>query len=48
MVTTTSGFDLDHVQSLADLSLQAAAGLAEVPVPVYATIIGGTRAAHKA
>lgn len=48
MVTTTSGFDLDHVQSLVDQSLQAAAGLADVSVPVYATIIGGARAAHKA
>ena len=48
MVTTASGFDLDHVQSLVDRSLVAAAGLAEVPVPLYATIIGGARAAHKA
>jgi hypothetical protein len=48
MVTTTSGFDLDHVQSMVDQSLQAAAGLAEVPVPVYAMLIGGARAAHKA
>ncbi|VDS09263.1 hypothetical protein PARHAE_02460 [Paracoccus haematequi] len=48
MVTTASGFDLDHVQSLVDRSLEAAAGLAEVPVPLYATIIGGVRAAHKA
>ncbi|TGD41401.1 hypothetical protein EEB11_18660 [Pseudotabrizicola sediminis] len=48
MVTTTSGFDLDHVQSLVDQSLQAAVGLAEVPVPVYAMLIGGARAAHKA
>jgi hypothetical protein len=48
MVTTASGFDLDHVQSLVDRSLEAAAGLADVPVPLYATIIGGARAAHKA
>ncbi|WP_411837302.1 hypothetical protein [Paracoccus sp. ME4] len=48
MVTTTSGFDLDHVQSLVDRSLEAAAGLADVPVPLYATIVGGARAAHKA
>lgn len=48
MVTTTSGFDLDHVQSLVDQSLLAAAGLADLSVPVYATIIGGARAAHKA
>jgi len=48
MVTTTSGFDFDHVQSLVDRSLEAAAGLADVPVPLYATIIGGARAAHKA
>lgn len=48
MVTTVSGFDLDHVQSLVDRSLEAAAGLADVPVPLYATIIGGARAAHKA
>lgn len=48
MVTTASGFDLDYVQSLMDRSLEAAAGLAEVPVPLYATIIGGARAAHKA
>ena len=48
MVTTTSGFDLDHVQSLVDQSLQAAAELAEVPVPIYAMLIGGARAAHKA
>lgn len=48
MVTTTSGFDLDNVQGLVDRSLEAAAGLADVPVPLYATIIGGARAAHKA
>lgn len=48
MVTTTNGFDLDHVQSLVDQSLQAAVGLAEVPVPVFAILIGGARAAHKA
>lgn len=49
MVTTTSsGFDLEHVQSLVDQSLLAAAGLGDVSVPVYATIIGGARAAHKA
>ncbi|WP_104494454.1 PDDEXK-like family protein [Paracoccus denitrificans] len=48
MVTTTSGFDLEHVQSLVDQSLLAAAGLADLSVPVYATIIGGARAAHKA
>jgi len=48
MVTTTSGFDLEHVQSLADQSLLAAAGLADLSVPVYATIIGGARAADKA
>jgi uncharacterized membrane protein len=48
MVTTTSGFDLDHVQSLVDQSLQAATELAEVPVPIYAMLIGGARAAHKA
>ncbi|WP_136683118.1 hypothetical protein [Falsirhodobacter xinxiangensis] len=48
MVATTSGFDLEHVQSLVDQSLSAALGLGEVSVPFYAAVIGGARAAHKA
>jgi hypothetical protein len=48
MVTTTSDLDLVHVQSLVDQSLQAAEGLADVSVPIYAIVIGGARAAHKA
>lgn len=48
LVPTTDGFDLDHVQSLVDRTLQAAADLGEVPVPVYAVAIGAARAAHSA
>ena len=47
LVTTTDGFDLDHVQSLVDRTLQAAADLGEVPVPIYAVAIGAARAAHR-
>lgn len=48
MVVTISGFDLEHVQRVIDQSLQAAAGLADVSTPVYATLVGAARAAHKA
>ena len=48
MVTTITGFDLDQVQSLVDQSLLAATELGDVAVPLYAALIGGARAAHKA
>ena len=42
------GFDLDQVQSLVEQSLLAATELGDVAVPLYATLIGGARAAHRA
>lgn len=48
LVTTVDGFDLDYVRTIVDQSLDAASSLADGVLPLYALIVGGSRAAAKA